>query len=710
MGMDASLPTGASVLTACQAPGGGGGGGAVTQITAGTAITVSPAGGTGNVTINNVGATSVGSSDSFITASPGTGAVGLGQRIVANWDPTIWAVYAVDYDAGNDANAGVALPASSSLADFQAAVVSAGAVAKKTMQGLGAILPVDGNGRQAIVFIAARSGGASYLKQDGVTVDSLDSFMSGRDGYTNLYIWATGTNPTAGATKFTGTANDLTYAGAIPVPGTNNAGYNPTGAATAATVPCLQVGGAAPAFAAEPLAPLGYRARYDNATSTAGLRNICRSTQIVSTTTTTRDTVSPETNWPAVPAAADVFYLEQPGVVCNGWGNGWGAANARVLIVGVRSLTVVNYLTGPLSINRLVHMFCGVGGSTALGGAVGAATSFSGPSTLGTIRCGSTLHVAGNVLFQVGTPFAQQHSMVIEGTSLFEFQPGGVNDAGMVFGNRVQFQGGTGCLTANNPMIGNVSGGLPCRSLLGGVLVQGCRLNLKDFAITGAGANPGITVQGQAVLFLEGTSGSTGNTDVGLDLTGSQGSLIVLNGANPTVTGTAGDIRLSNGTIVTWAEVGVSGIVDQAGNQIVATNAPARIIATLTGLLKSPGDGSSQSSFMANAGINVLNAINTNNTPSHYSTSLRFIRSMRVTLLTGQIFNQNVVFFLCKNASPVASGMGVVFTPGASSGSKGFDLIHPQLFLDGEDFDVLMTENGDTLGGSVIASVVLEGW
>lgn len=541
--MDASLLTGASILTAAQ-------------------------GGTGGGT----GTASVSSSDSFITANPTTGAVVVGQRIVANWnpDPNLWVVYAIDYDAGNDGNAGAAIPNTTSLADFQAAVALAGANAKKTMQGLGAILPVDGAGRNVIICIASRAAGASYLKQDGVTVDSLDSFMAGRDGYSNIYIWATGTNATAGATKFTGTVADFTYAGAIPVTGTNAPGYNPTGTISASTVPCLQVGGAAPALAAEPLPPLGWRARYDSATTTVALRNICRSNQIISTTTTTRDTVSPETNWPAAPVAADLFYLEQAGVVCNGWGNGWGAANARVVIVGVRSLTLVNYLTGSPYVNRLVHMFCGFGGATALGSSVGAITNFAGPSTIGNIRCGSTIHVAGNVLFQPSTAFPQQHSMVIEGTTLYEFEPGGVNDAGFVFGGRVTFQGGTGCLAGNNPMIGNASSGLACRSILNGVLVQGCRLNLKDLAITNAGANPALALQGQNILFLQGPSGSTGNSDVGLDLTLAQGSTIVLNGGPPTVTGTNGDVRLSDGNVISWAQA-MGGVTDPAGNTIVST-------------------------------------------------------------------------------------------------------------------------------------------
>lgn len=512
-----------------------------------------------------------------------TGAV-ASQNIAATWDCTVYRVYAVDYDNGSDANAGFATALSSSYADFQTAVIAAGAVAKKTFQGLGDVFPSVGAGRKVFVAIAARAGGASYLKQDGVTVDTLDSFMSGRDGYAEIDIWGTGTNATAQATKFTGTVADLTYAGGIPVTGTNAAGYNPTGAATASTVPCLQVGGAAPGLAAEPAAPLGYSTRYDNSVGTAtqaALRNVCRNTQIVSTTTTPNDTVSPPTNWPIAPVATDTFYLEQPGVVCNGWGNAWGATNGVVNIVGVRSLTLTSYVTGPISIAKMRHMFVDFGGGTSF------ATSGTGflaqPSITpgfgsGTITRGATLRVEGNTIVTPGAVFPEMTSPVMAGNVLAEFQFGGVWSTGTVFGAGFTVQGGTCGTFTNNPVIGNVGTGLQCRIIgpgtLAGLSVEGAIFNVKDCQITGMGAKPAIKVIGRSVLFIQSTNGSVGNADVGLDLTGAQNSTITINGVNPTVTGTVGDVRLSDGTIITWA-VAASGVVDPNGNVICAAgNSP----------------------------------------------------------------------------------------------------------------------------------------
>jgi hypothetical protein len=495
--------------------------------------------------------------------------------LVANWDPTVWAVYAIDYDNGSDANRGTATAASSSYADFQTAVIAAGAAPLKTMQGLGLVIPRSGAGRKLAVFIAARASGATYLKQDGVTTDSLDSFMSGLDGYSKIAIWGTGTNSTAGATKFTGTVADLTNAGAIVVPGTNASGYNPTAGATTTSVPSTKVGGGAPALANEPLPPLGYSTRYDFATATAALRNVARATAIVSTTSTTNDTVSPQAAWPATPSTSDIFYLEQPGVVCGGWGAAWDAA-AAVTIAGVRSNGLINYAPGIVTTSLLKHMFTGAGagvGNTALGtGGTGlfliAATDPGFGS--GTITRGSTMHAAGNILIQPGT-FTQINGIVVEGTSLYEFLNGGVNANGSVYGGNLTVQGGSGSIYSGNPMFGNTIAGLIDRLIAGHLSIIGARVSIADIIITGAGASPAIVVSGMSGISLtNNTAGSTGNSDVGLDLTASFGSTITLSGT-PTVTGTNGDVRLGGGTIITWAQA-AAGIQDPHGNIIVSSS------------------------------------------------------------------------------------------------------------------------------------------
>lgn len=544
-----------------------------------------------------------------VSATAGTGLLTVGPAPVANWPTANYRVYAVDYDNGSDANAGFADAASSSYADFQAACVAAGAVAKKTMQGLGLVLPSVGAGRKVFIQIASRTSGATYLKQDAVTVDSLDSFMQGCDGYAQILIWGTGTNATAGATKFTGTVNDLTYAGAVTVTGTNTNGYNPTGAATASSVPCTLVGGGAPGLAGEPAAPLGYSTRFGATTTTTTLRNVCRGTQVVSTTATTNDTVSPQAAWPATPVAGDVFYLEQPGVVCNGWGQAWGSSNGQVVLCGIRSLTLVNYGPGPSAINHIIHMFVGMGGSTSLATAttgIGAFSSVDPGVGSGVIARGSTIRTEGSALIQPNTTFPEMNSVVCAGNLLLEFENAGVWAIGSVFAAGVTVQGGfTASLQPNNPGLGNATTALQCRIISpgssAGLSILGGTFNVKDTQITGCGAKPAIKLTGTSVLYIQGTSGSSGNTDVGLDLTTSQGSRVTIN-ATPTVTGTAGDVRLSDGTIVTWAQA-AAGIQDAAGNVITSASAyPIQRLPTGTYLIDLAAGGS----VLAAAGTGLL--------------------------------------------------------------------------------------------------------
>jgi hypothetical protein len=147
-------------------------------------------------------------------------------------------------------------------------------------------------------------------------------------------------------------------------------------------------------------------------------------------------------------------------------------------------------------------------------------------------------------------------------------------------------------------------------------LSAGITINYSSFTfgrviVQNQGANPCLKVFGQSRFSISNQfSGSIGNTDVGLDLTRSVGSTIII-ASLPTVTGTAGDVRLSDGTIISWA-IAMSGVVDPSGNvlcglassplhytpvatgsiTVAFTNAPAGSAATPLRYVKIPdGEG-----------------------------------------------------------------------------------------------------------------------
>jgi hypothetical protein len=205
--------------------------------------------------------------------------------------------YAVDYDAGSDNNIG--------YSDIDLA--TAGTVAKKTIEGLSAIFPRNGNGRIAVVAIKARAAGAVYRNVADNADASLD-FLAGVQGYKHVLVRGTRTDTTAGVTAFDNSDADKIHCGGQVVSGTSATGYEPTGVPTSSVFTCQITGGGAPGFAVEP-ALQGKRIRFDAATATAALRNVCATIH-----RNTTDTITVGNNLPATPALTDVFYIEEPGV------------------------------------------------------------------------------------------------------------------------------------------------------------------------------------------------------------------------------------------------------------------------------------------------------------------------------------------------------------------------------------------------------------
>jgi len=347
-----------------------------------------------------------------LTALPNTWTefTGGGGSSVATWATTRF--FAVDFDNGNDANAG--------FSDTSLAL--AGAVAKKTWLGFLAILPTFGNNKQFEVAVRTRAAGASYG-------ESLD--ITGRFGYARHIIRGTDTIATASCTAFAGDANDEIAAGGIVAAGTNTAGYKFTKISTpvlgatntnpveiehdgsqtfvagekifisgtedgfdgglshirqvwtiqsindathftltrsnAATFRPWTVGGnierikvvkaddSAPVLTAE-VALLGKRVRGDSATTTVANRNLTRTILANSTNTIVLDLD------PAAIDPADIWYIEEPGVAFTSVTVGTGEAstlhntnNNSLIIAGIRSLGAVTATDAPIG---LFFSFC----------------------------------------------------------------------------------------------------------------------------------------------------------------------------------------------------------------------------------------------------------------------------------------------------------------------------------------------------------------
>lgn len=540
MSLDAGVDTGlgASVDTASQSQNGGNG---IQTITSpdGSVTVTNPTGPTTNLKV----ATSA-----------------------AAWTISTTRFFAVDDQAGSDSNAGFS----------DVSMAAAGLVAKKTIGALTAIFPRIGQNRIAVVAIRARAGNAQYA-------DALD-FLQGAEGYNQLCIYGTDTNATASAVAFAGDIADTTYAGAQMMPGANAAGYKATGSPSTSSCQLILFAGGDPGFLGEPNLPLGARFRWDSATPTAALRNVCRLVRKVVGT----DTIMPESLWPAVPSAGNDFgYLEVPGVlVAASTKLSMRSQGLATQIAGIDFSNAISnwrdvdanfsfcHFRSSLNQQRGAHFWNDfythpvTGTPVASGNVIDGADGYN-PSNLDECILDATVVRSGLI-------------KVINCKSL-DFQAGSVACAGLY----VEGFGEAPATNSATQMIGRRSGNGQTPRIIGpgpaaGLQLFGSRVCIGDIEITGMGALPAIQPVGNCGVWIAGSTllvgpnGSAGNTGVGLDLSQAQQSQ-VYTAIQPTVTGSGGDVALADATGCTWSALLAIGTTDTAGNFIGKTPVPKHV-------------------------------------------------------------------------------------------------------------------------------------
>lgn len=547
---------------------GGGGGGGVTQIVAGTGTAVSPAGGTGVVTVSTPNAVlAIGTEDDTLVAGlldPNT--VILRQRIVAAWGSSVVRIYAVDGVNGDDTREGFAdTGPSPSPSDYATASVQAGANALKTIAGLAKIFPRLGAGRLVEVQFAP-----------GTYAGSPADFLNGVTGYAApIVVRGTGTVASAGTTQFDGTTADATVVGAVTATALFAAGYNPASGITTSQMTMAKVGGGTPAWGTRPALPVGLRLRGDVATTTAALRNACRQ----ACNSATGDTVLFQTVFPGLPVVSDVFYAEQPGVVFGAMT--LNAPNTTgITFVGCRWTGAITSTSG-----KQTYVFCQTDSSVTYSGNDNwtVTQSYTHPvlgslTPGGGLRCGSSATLSRGIVSALGLVCVTE----VQFTSMpgnFSLGAGCAARSVIVLSTTST---GLGFTTNSAPNLGTAATvGIPYTFGTGaggaGVLVEGSVIRMGTMQIEGAGALPGLKLSGKSsVIFTGVVGGSTGNTDVGMDLQTAAEALIIIQATTaPTVTGTAGDMRWSGQALSAWTNYQFQEGWDTAGNHIVqeVTNA-----------------------------------------------------------------------------------------------------------------------------------------
>lgn len=514
-------------------------------------------------------------------------------RSVASWPMGTVRYFAVDYDNGNDDNVGYS----------DVSMAAAGVVAVKTLEHFTQIFPKFGNDRKAVVAIRSRAGGATYRNQANTADDDLH-FLDSIYGYEYLLVRGTDTIASAGAVAFANDAADKICCGARLVPGTNAGGYNPVAPITNNTFDVQLNGGGAPGLAAEP-ALVGKRVRFDAATTTAALRN---ATSMIWQNDT--DTVVLSTNLPAVPVAADVFYIEEPGVAVN-----------RVLLKSATPNNIANppsfavwglFVAGIRAVNATQPSILCRGAAMVVNFCFceTASTGFSSFQSTGV----EDLRLQGSYNDESATPATITTGVGVRSaggiTASFGFNFVGTSSACIAarfqITNYGQFSIGAGSYSAMGALVQGVSGTSPV-SNLGGVLVGNAgsatirrfrsvgvfteaivlsRANAAIYGVdtTNCGASPIIRLNGVGLsVSINDVVGSVGNTGDGLQLTLCRGSEILMGTlAANTFTGAAGrDIVGQGGELYVHADYARTNLRDNGGNNIQGTAAIISGVSTL---------------------------------------------------------------------------------------------------------------------------------
>lgn len=232
-------------------------------------------------------------------------------------------VATLDGVSGNDATGVIGISSAS-----QAAALAA-ALPFKTFAALYAVLSQSGNGAQLTILVK----GGSYA----------EAFKLHVDNYSNV---------TFRGSDLTDSAGDRITCQTTTATGCNVAGYDATGTPTALNIPALLHGGGAVTFTAEP-GLLGFRLRFDSATTTGALQGIIRNVVANGTGDITVDIALP-----AIPVTGDRFYLEMatvaPTSVTIGGNSGNAAAIHLVGLAPTGSITVSATNYGVLMVCCLV--------------------------------------------------------------------------------------------------------------------------------------------------------------------------------------------------------------------------------------------------------------------------------------------------------------------------------------------------------------------
>jgi hypothetical protein len=473
------------------------------------------------------------------------------DNLSASWPLATTAYFAVDFTGGSDATGALSL----------VSMAAAGATAFKTWAGLLAKLPPFGAGRKLVVAVKPRDAAGTSYGEDCVI------------NWTGYRRWLV-----RGTTDFSDNAADKLTLGGI----TQTAGPGVGGVWTLAagsTVASLNVTSAT--LPAE-FTATGFRVRFTG-NVTAALANIG-----VSIHDNTAGNIVPSEDCPTAPATGDTFLIERPGATFDNvyigaqsaGVDGDQASTTNWTVAGLRTTGANGFrctgLPQPISL-----CFCE---STAPGGAVGLAISqskslqvastWAGPDGVSSSQAGFGFRTDGIYSLIVDrADLTQAHSVSTGASGVQNVWVGNVFRSSVLRGGA----GFTACgILPNGPnrglFVGSTAGITTQRRVrvaAGKLSIDGGAITFSHCDVQGAGAQGAVVVTGVGtVATVDDVTGTTGNTAVGIDVTGSRCRVRCGQNVANTVTGSLGDVRVG-GAIGSHTGLTLTNLFDAGGGNEV---------------------------------------------------------------------------------------------------------------------------------------------
>jgi hypothetical protein len=496
------------------------------------------------------------------------------DNMAASWSLSAVRYYLLDYDGGSDTNTGyVDATAGTTL--------TPGGLALKTHERLFQILPTIGAGRACVILTKNRAAGATYLKQDGVTAEDVDWSEFANAGYRFFQV--------RGSSDLTNDTTDRVKAGfitAITGPG----GSGQWTAAAGATTTAIPLGSGTLTTDQA----VGFRVRV----LTGALAGTCGGVIVANTSGT--GTITLGGTLGGTLSNGDTFMIEKEGVRVNTlvW---VGRLQSRQADGGFVGPALVGYGAAKasgsgqfvISQDNLTICGCGIPGAPVASNSIflnACARVSLAPSY--TDETGNSRTLGVSLRTTGGYSFTQCQALAISAAgflgssasfaTLSDIGSGTIGGSASAnyHGARASISGcGTpgidrGIASALFVVGAGAASTVKSRSV-GGFSFQRSRVAFDGLTFescsspcigVGSGNNYG------SLLVVDGCSGSSGNTSVGIDLSSCRGvtAYLGITAAN-TVTGTAGDVKLEGSAIAAHTTFTTTNVNDSVGNSVVGT-------------------------------------------------------------------------------------------------------------------------------------------